>query len=124
TTAVVQYPVAVSSSFMEATAPRLSGAPSAVVYRTGAADTIATIATFYGVAPLSVAAILGPVVGILATGNGVTYDDAPYTLLGTDTIDSVMAHYSVTSYEDFADGIEAPDGFFLPYTTINVFAVQ
>ncbi|MFP5245721.1 MAG: LysM peptidoglycan-binding domain-containing protein, partial [Thermoanaerobaculia bacterium] len=124
TDAVVQYPVTVRSTFGPpfdgATAPRLSGKPTAVVYTTSPGDTIALLAAHYGVSAEWIAELLGPVVRILASGTMVEFSGTEYAILPDDTINTLMLRVGATSYADFVENLAAPDGFFLPHTTINI----
>ncbi len=126
TDAILQYPVQVTSQYKSpaytaADAPRIAGKPTAIVWITGAADTIGTIATAYGVNPAWIAQLLGSVVRILAAGTQITFKGTPYTLSGVETIDILYVRVGATSWNDFVQNLQAPNGFFVPYTTINIF---
>lgn len=129
TDAVVQYPVTVASSFTTARfdvsdAPRLSGKPTALVYVTAPGDTIDSLAAAYDVPSVWIAELLGAVVRILDAGIDIEFNSVDYEILPDDTINSLIARVGATSYADFVANLATPNGFFLPYTTINIAAMS
>jgi hypothetical protein len=119
--AVVQYPVQVTSGFTAAaTAPRLLANLIDDVFRTGAADDIASLAAFYAVPPAAIALLLEHVVRILAVGVSFTFGNTPYVIRDGDTIASLMTEVGATSVQDFVSSLGTPNGFFAPFTVLNV----
>jgi LysM repeat protein len=122
--AIVQYPVTVTSPFQDppytsATAPRLVGKLVDDIFRTGATDDLDSLATHYAVPAASMAMLLGGTIRILATGTEVTFKGTSHQLVDGQTIDTLMIAVGATSYQDLADNLETPDGFFQPFTSLG-----
>lgn len=118
---ILQYPVRVTSAFSSAsTAPRLVADLTDAVYRTGARDDIGTVAAFYAVPQAAIALLLEDTVRILAPGMAFTFQGRPYTIHEGDTIGSLMTEVGATSVQDFVASLGTPNGFFAPFTVLNV----
>ncbi len=134
TDAIIQYPASVASPFTTnagytaKNAPRLSGKPLCQIYTTGERDSLAEIATAFGISATGVALTLADITRILRTNATVTLagvpDPATHTITAEDTITSVMAALAAESYQFFADHLVAADGLFEPLTTINIYGAS
>ncbi len=100
-TAVVQYPVQVTSGFTVAGAPRLLCEMLNDVFRTGATDDLAMLGTRYDVPQAALAMLLGEAVRVLAIGTAFTFKGSPYAIEEADTIVRLMVRVGATGYQDF-----------------------
>jgi LysM repeat protein len=125
TSAIVQYPVQVASTFGDAlTAPRLVSDLLDDLFKTGATEDIATVATFYAVPQAAIAMLLADTVRILAVGTTCTFKSIPFTILETDTIGGLVLRLGATGIPDFVANLDTPNGFFAPYTVLNIDRVE
>jgi LysM repeat protein len=119
--AVVQYPVTAASSFTtSATAPRLVGALVDRVFRTRASDDLVSLAAFYGLPQAAIAMLLADVVRILQAGTTITFKQQSYVIADGETIAALMLRVGALGFQDFVSNLQTPNGFFLPYTVLNI----
>ena len=140
TDAIIQYPVKIESPFDDPlTAPRVSGKPLSLVYKTGLADVISTIANQYKVSSEYVANAIADAENILNKNAVVLYPATPEKpktghevslqaiadSLGIPvdllTLRGIAAYFDVTVEEVGANlQVVSGGGLFAPEVTINI----
>ncbi|HEY0752995.1 MAG TPA: LysM peptidoglycan-binding domain-containing protein [Ktedonobacteraceae bacterium] len=125
TDVILQYPTKANSPFTGLKeAPRLSGQPVSSVYQSGISDTLATLATYYGVSQVGLVELLGPMVRILKEGAPVSYGGMTRQIAPDDTLNSLLRYFQAPNYQSFVDNLQAPAGLFASRTTINIYRTQ